>query len=177
MFIHLKICVNLFSSGCLTHRFNITVKYLTVSYLIYLCTESLWMQNVIDWHMSLCASYCSLPVLHSCLVKLRTGWFCLVVASVENFMLAVAVESLLDWKIIWTADIFQNSMDQGPAIQNQVYEIPVKFKVYESTHCFSIFSCLWIANKQLNNKFMLVGFTQKVYNYLDYQEILCFYGI
>jgi hypothetical protein len=54
------------------------------------------MQNVIDWHMSLYASYCSLPVLHGYPVNQRTGWFCLVVASVENLMLAVAVDYLPD---------------------------------------------------------------------------------
>jgi hypothetical protein len=58
------------------------------------------MQNVIDWHMSLFASCCSLHVLHICLVKQKTGWFCLAVASVESFMLAVATDSLPDSKML-----------------------------------------------------------------------------
>jgi hypothetical protein len=63
---------------------------------MYLSAENLWMQNVIDWHTSLYASSCSLHALPRCLVKLRTEWFSLVVTSVENFMLVVAVDSLPD---------------------------------------------------------------------------------
>jgi hypothetical protein len=58
------------------------------------------MQNVIDWHMSLYASYCSPPVLHICLVKQKTGWFCHVRVSVESFMLAVATDCLTDSKML-----------------------------------------------------------------------------
>ena len=81
------------------------------------------MQNVIDWHMNLYASYCSLPVLHICLVKQKTGWFYLVRVSVESFMRVVAAGCLTDSNMLQTADIFQNSMGQDPAIQNQVFDI------------------------------------------------------
>jgi hypothetical protein len=46
--------------------------------------------------MSLYASYCSLPVLHICLVKQKIEWFYLVRVSVESFMPAVAAGCLID---------------------------------------------------------------------------------
>lgn len=81
------------------------------------------MQNVIDWRMSLYASYCSPPVLHICLAKQKTGWFYLVRVSVESFMLVVAADCLTDSNMLQTADTSQNSMGQDPAIRNQVFDI------------------------------------------------------